>query len=80
MGKDLRQEYLKKFGENLKKIRKSKELSLRELSSLCSVDFGDISKIESGKINITILTVLELARALEVQPKKLFDLPFILEE
>ena len=73
MGKDPRQEYLKKFGENLKKIRELKGLSLRSLSALCSVDYGDISKMEGGKINITILTVRELAEALEVKPKKLLD-------
>jgi transcriptional regulator with XRE-family HTH domain len=73
MGKDPREEYLKKFGENLKKIRKSKALSLRALSALCTIDYGDISKMEGGKINITILTVVELADALEVKPKKLLD-------
>ena len=33
----------------------------------------DISKIEKGKRNIQISTILELAKGLEIHPKELFD-------
>lgn len=67
------QEYLNKFGENLKKIRTKKNLSLRQLSAECSVDYSDIGKIEKGKVNITYLTMIDLAKGLQVHPKKLLD-------
>ena len=73
MSKDPREKYLKMFGENLKNIRLGKGLSQRELASLCNIDHSNIAKIERGEKNITILTVLELATALEVKPKKLLD-------
>ena len=73
MGKDPLQEYLKNFGENLKKIREAKGISQRSLASSCNLDHSHISKIERGEKNITILTILELANALEVKPKKLLD-------
>lgn len=73
MAKDPKKEYLLRFGENLKSLRTTKGLSLRALAALCSVDHSDIAKIEKGEINITILTVLELATALEVKPRKLLD-------
>lgn len=73
MGKDPRQEYLKKFGENLKQIRESKNLSQRSMSALCNIDHSDISKIENGEKNITLLTLHELAMALDIKPKKLLD-------
>lgn len=73
MGKDPSQEYLMKFGENLKKIREANDLSQRGLATLCRIDHSDISKIERGEKNITILTVLELATALGMKPKKLLD-------
>jgi transcriptional regulator with XRE-family HTH domain len=73
MGKDPLHEYLKSFGENLKNIREAKGISQRNLASSCTIDHSDISKIEKGERNITILTVLELATALEVKPKKLLD-------
>jgi transcriptional regulator with XRE-family HTH domain len=69
----VQQEYLKKFGENLKKIREGKGISQRVLATFCDVDASHISKIERGEKNITILTIIELANGLEVKPKKLWD-------
>ena len=63
----------KKFGKHLKEIRESKGLSLLRLSYNCSIDESKISKIEHGKHNITLATLVELARGLEVSPKKLLD-------
>lgn len=73
MGKAPGQDYLIKFGENLKKIREAKGLSQRQLAALCTIDHSNISKMERGEKNITLLTVAELATALEVRPKKLLD-------
>ena len=65
-----------KFGENLRKIREGKKLSLLQLSYNCSIDESKISKIEHGKFNITISTIVELSKGLEVHPKKLLDFEF----
>lgn len=73
MGKDPREEFLRNFGKNLKIIREAKNISQRELASLCNIDHSNISKIEKGEKNITLLTILELANGLEVKPKKLLD-------
>ena len=62
---------LKKFGENLRKLRKNKGLSLREMSYACSIDNSKIAKIEKGMINITFTTLLQLAVALEAHPSSL---------
>lgn len=64
---------LKKFGENLRKLRKEKGLSLREMSYACSIDNSKIAKIEKGMINITFTTLLQLASALEAHPSALLD-------
>jgi transcriptional regulator with XRE-family HTH domain len=63
----------KKFGENLQQIRNSKKLSLLDLSYNCSLDESNISKIEHGKFNITLGTIVELAKGLDIHPKKLLD-------
>ena len=65
--------YLKAFGTNLKKIRKAKLLSYRQLSHNCNIDYSDISKIEKGEINITLTTMNDLASGLEVHQKELLD-------
>ena len=39
----------------------------------CNIDYGDIQRFEIGKINVTLLTLIELAKALEIPPKDLLD-------
>jgi transcriptional regulator with XRE-family HTH domain len=64
---------LKKFGNNLRKLRKDRKLTLRDLSSACNIDYSNILKIEQGKINITFTTIIDLATALELNPSILFE-------
>lgn len=61
------------FGLNLKRIRQSKGLSFRKLAQRCDIDYSNLNKIEKGKINISLSTILELAKGLEIHPKELFD-------
>ncbi len=61
------------FGKNLKALRLAKHLTYRKMALHCDVDFGDIQRIENGKTNITLLTLVELAKALEIEPKDLLD-------
>lgn len=68
---------LKKFGDNLRKLRENKSLTLRELSSACNIDYSNILRIEQGKINPTLTTILELASALELNPSVLLDYNYL---
>lgn len=63
----------KKFGKNLQKIRKAQNMSLLKLSYNCSIDNSKISKIEHGRHNVTLSTIIDLAKGLEVPPAKLLD-------
>ena len=63
----------KKFGKNLRAIRKGKGLSLLDVSYNCNLDYSKISMIELGKVNLTLKTILELASGLEVKPMQLLD-------
>lgn len=67
---------LKKLGAQIKKLREAKNLSLRELSYACDIDNSKISKIEKGQINITFTTILQLAKALEIEPSQLLMTSF----
>jgi transcriptional regulator with XRE-family HTH domain len=64
---------LKAFGKKLKSIREAKDLSVRDVSYNCAIDNSKISKIENGQINITLTTILDLAKGLEIDPKELLD-------
>lgn len=74
--KDKDKKRLKKFAANLRKIRKQKGLSVRELSTQCDVDYGKISKLENNKANLTLTTLIELAEGLGVHPKDLLTIDF----
>lgn len=54
------------FGTNLRRIRKDKGFSQRELSSRCNIDNADISRMENGAINITMTTLQQLADAMDI--------------
>lgn len=64
-------EILIQFGNHLRKLRISKNLSYRQMSQKCNVDSANIKKIEKGMINATILTIHELANGLELEPEEL---------
>ncbi len=64
------------FGENLKRIRESKNLSFRQLATRCNIDYSDLSKIEKGKRDIQLSTLLELSKGLDIHPRVLFDFEF----
>ncbi len=64
----------KQFGENLKKIRTAKGLSLRALAANCDLDDSNISKIEQGKFDIQLSTLFELAKGLGIEAKELVKL------
>ena len=74
MIKNSDKETLKKFGENLRKLRDARNLSLRDVSINCNIDNGQISKIEQGQVNITLITLLELAKGLNVDPNELLNI------
>lgn len=64
----------KKFGKNVKKIRESKNMSLLDVSYNCDLDDSRISKIEQGKVNLTLGTMFELAKGLDIEPARLINI------
>lgn len=54
-------------GENVKNLRKKKEWTQDELASRCSVNREKISRIENGRKDYLISTLLEIAEALNVE-------------
>ena len=63
---------LTKFGLKLAKHRIDKDISAHALSRLLGKNKNYISVIESGKVNITIKSLLEICQILEIDPKDLF--------
>ena len=61
----------KKLGQNIKKIRISKEMSQGDICRALDMDRSYMSAIENGKKNITIQQLERLAQALGVSVDKL---------
>jgi transcriptional regulator with XRE-family HTH domain len=65
-------DFLKKFGKQVRKIRKSKGLSIREIELNHDVTRQFISNIELGKSNFTFFNLKKLSDCLEVELDELF--------
>ena len=57
---------LKNLGINIKSERLRKNLSQERLAELTNISRNTVSLIETGKINPTILKVIDIARVLDV--------------
>lgn len=65
---------LKKIAFNIKVERMRKNLTQFQLAEMIEVHEKYIGKIESGKQNLTIKTLIKLANALGVSLTKLVDI------
>lgn len=68
----MRDEKLVAFGQNIKKIRKSKGLSQEELAALAGIDRSYMGHIERGEKNITLTKIYQISEALGVEAANLF--------
>jgi transcriptional regulator with XRE-family HTH domain len=61
------------FGNNLKRHRKAKGLSLRQFAALADIDHAMIDRYERGVTNPSLTTIAKLAEALEIEPFELLQ-------
>ncbi len=62
---------IKQIALKIKSLRQEKKLSVQDLAYLCDMERSSMSRIESGRINITIKTLCIISNALGVEPKDL---------
>lgn len=63
----------KRVAENIRNIRRMKNLSAYELSLRVGKSTNYIHEVEKGKINISLGSMLAICHELEIDPKELFD-------
>ncbi|MEQ5790816.1 helix-turn-helix transcriptional regulator [Muricauda sp. NFXS6] len=73
MDKSSEKEFLIKFGQNLRKLRLRKGYTQEQLANELDVEISQISRIERGVINTTIITVQSIVKCLQIKPNELFD-------
>jgi transcriptional regulator with XRE-family HTH domain len=65
--------FLKAFGKNLRAIRLSKGMSQEYLADEANITPNQVSRIEKGEVNTTIVTLNVLAKALGIKITELFE-------
>jgi len=61
------------LGSRIKQLRINQRLSQAVLAEHCGLQKANLSRIESGKTNITMLTLLSIAEGLHVTVAELFS-------
>lgn len=67
--------FLRKFGENVRRLRELAKLSQADLETDSKMSKNQIGRIERGEISTTITNLNNIAKALKVDIKELFNLP-----
>ncbi|TWF33692.1 Xre family transcriptional regulator [Chitinophaga polysaccharea] len=70
------QAYIDAFGKHVKQLRNAKKLSRETVAAYAEIEVMQVYRIETGKINTTISTLLALSKALEVAPHELLNFKF----
>ena len=65
--------YLRELGSHIRKLREDKHITQSELARLVDKDRQTIHKLEKGELNATVESLKQVADALKIPVKKLFD-------
>ena len=60
------------YGKNLRRLRTAKKISMQALANLADIELSQVHRIETGKINPKLSTILILAKALNATPEEFF--------
>ena len=64
---------LLKIGENIRKIRKQKGYSQEEFADIAGFSRSYYTEVETGKRNISILNLIKIIEALNVDPNEIIS-------
>jgi transcriptional regulator with XRE-family HTH domain len=66
-------EFVKKIGLNIKSLRAKRDWKQSDLADFAQINRVSVGKIERGQQNFRISSICAIAKALNVEPKVLFD-------
>lgn len=64
---------LTKLGSRIREIRMAKNMTQNELANQCNFEKANLSRIESGRTNVTLRSLHRICKALEVDIARLFE-------
>ncbi len=71
--KEVDSKILKSIGAKIREIRLLKNMTQKELAFTLDIEISQITRIETGKINTSILNLIKISKALEIDIKELFN-------
>ncbi len=74
------EEGLKLLAQRLKYLRTEKKITQEELAYRSDLTLSQIARIETVKINPTVSTMIQIAKALDVSLSELFDYSSIIKK
>ncbi len=66
-------EFLVRFGDKLRQIRKSKNMTQEELAEKIGVSQVQVARIENGRQNTSVIYVKSVIEALDIQANEIFN-------
>ena len=75
-----RDKRLVQFGAHVRKLRKGLNLSQDQVVANSNLTKSNLSEIENGNRNLAFTTLLEIAKGLGIDPKKLLEIDFELDK
>jgi transcriptional regulator with XRE-family HTH domain len=69
----LQKDIAKKLGKRIAGLRKIKKFSQADLSYEAEIDLSTLSRLERGILNVTLETLVSIAKVLKVDIKDLFE-------
>lgn len=66
------EKFLKQFARRLRRLRRSKDLTINQLGTLSGIQPNYIARIERAQVNTSISHLYFLAKALKMKPHELF--------
>lgn len=65
--------YLIKLGKNIRQLRKKRSMSMETLAYEANIEYRLVGRIERGEGNTTIISLIKIAQALQLELKDLLD-------
>ena len=63
-----------RIGMNIKELREEKNISQQDLAAACNFEKSSMCRIEAGRTNLTIGTLLKICEALNVKLNEIVDI------
>jgi len=65
--------FLIAIGARIRELRLKKDMTQNELAMECNFEKASMSRIESGQTNMTVLTLIKISEALDIEVKEFFN-------